>query len=48
MPIEHDAIIIGGRLGASVAARIAQHVLERALGVLFILVAVIMLADVLI
>ena len=39
-------VIVGGQLGSLVATRISQHVLERALGVLFILVAVLMLADV--
>ena len=39
-------VIVGGQLGALVATRVSQHVLERALGVLFILVAVLMLADV--
>ena len=39
-------VIVGGQLGSLVATRISPHVLERALGVLFILVAVLMLADV--
>ena len=39
-------VIVGAQLGSLVATRISQHVLERALGVLFILVAVLMLADV--
>lgn len=38
-------VIIGGQIGSMVASRISQQVLERALGVLFILVALLMLAD---
>ncbi len=38
-------VIIGGQLGAVVASRIPQQVLERALGILFILVALLMLSD---
>ena len=39
-------VIIGGQLGPSVASRISQHTLERALGVLFIIVAVLTLGEV--
>ncbi|MBZ0277752.1 MAG: sulfite exporter TauE/SafE family protein [Anaerolineae bacterium] len=38
-------VIIGGQIGSMVASRISQQMLERALGVLFILVALLMLAD---
>lgn len=38
-------VVIGGQLGSMVASRIPQQVLERALGVLFILVSLLMLAD---
>jgi len=40
-------VIIGGQLGAAVASRISQHALERGLGLLFLLVGGLMLADVL-
>jgi hypothetical protein len=39
-------VIAGAQLGSLAATRISQHVLERALAMLFILVAVLMLADV--
>jgi len=39
-------VIVGAQLGSLVATKISQHVLKQALGVLFILVAVLMLADV--
>ena len=39
-------VIIGGQLGSLVASRIPQHTLERSLGVLFILVAVLTLGEV--
>ena len=39
-------VILGGQLGSRVASRISQHTLERSLGVLFILVAVLTLGDV--
>jgi len=38
-------VIIGAQLGSRVARRISQHTLERALGVLFILVAVLTLGE---
>ena len=40
-------VIVGGQFGAGVANRISQHVLERGLGILFLLVAGLMLATVL-
>lgn len=40
-------VIIGAQFGAGVASRISQHVLERSLGVLFLLVAGLTLAEVL-
>ena len=40
-------VIIGGQLGPMAASRISQHHLERGLGVLFILVAVLTLGEVL-
>lgn len=40
-------VIIGGQFGAVVASRISQHTLERALGILFVLVAVLMFGSVL-
>ena len=40
-------VVIGGQLGAAVASRISQHALERGLGLLFLLVGALMLADVL-
>jgi hypothetical protein len=40
-------VIIGGQLGSSVTGRISQHTLERGLGILFILVAVLTLGEVL-
>lgn len=40
-------VILGGQIGSSVASRIPQHVLEKGLGLLFILVAFITLAEVL-
>ena len=39
-------VIIGGQIGPAVATRISQHTLEKALGVLFILVAVLLLGKV--
>lgn len=39
-------VIIGGQLGSTVASRISQHVLERTLGILFIIVAVLTLGEV--
>lgn len=39
--------VVGAQFGAGVANRISQHVLERSLGVLFLLVAVLTLAEVL-
>jgi uncharacterized membrane protein YfcA len=39
-------VIIGGQLGSRIASRIPQHVLERGLGILLILVAIITLFDV--
>lgn len=39
-------VIVGGQLGAVVATRIPQHTLERALGVLFVLVSALLLGDV--
>ncbi len=39
-------VIIGGQIGAAVAARVPQHVLERALGILFVLIAALMLGEV--
>ncbi len=39
-------VIIGAQLGSSVASRISQHTLERGLGILFILVAVLTLGEV--
>lgn len=39
-------VIIGGQLGAAMAARIPQHALERGLGVLFVLIGVFMLGSV--
>lgn len=41
-------VIIGGQLGAFVASRVPQRALERGLGVLFILVGALLLADLLI
>ncbi|MGJ3241271.1 MAG: sulfite exporter TauE/SafE family protein [Anaerolineae bacterium] len=38
-------VIIGGQLGAIVASRISQHILERVLAMLFVLVALVMLGD---
>jgi uncharacterized protein len=40
-------VIIGGQLGSSVADRIPQHTLERGLGILFTLIAVLTLGEVL-
>ncbi|MEE8210609.1 MAG: sulfite exporter TauE/SafE family protein [Acidiferrobacterales bacterium] len=39
-------VIIGGQLGPLISSRISQHTLERALAVLFILVAALMLGEV--
>lgn len=39
-------VTLGGQLGSRVTSRISQHTLERGLGVLFILVAVLTLGDV--
>ncbi len=38
-------VIIGGQLGAHVAARIPQHTMERAMGILFIVVAALTLGE---
>ncbi len=40
-------VVLGGQLGASVATRISQRALERALGVLFVLIAILTLGEVL-
>jgi uncharacterized membrane protein YfcA len=40
-------VIVGGQLGSSVANRISQHTLERGLGILFSIIAVITLGEVL-
>ena len=40
-------VIIGGQLGPMVSSRISQHTLERALAILFIIVAALMLGEVL-
>ncbi len=39
-------VILGAQLGASLASRISQHVLERTLGVLFVLIAALTLGEV--
>jgi uncharacterized membrane protein YfcA len=39
-------VIVGGQIGPIVAGRISQHTLERAMGVLFVLVAFLTLGDV--
>lgn len=39
-------VIIGAQVGSSVASRISQHTLERGLGILFILVALLTLGEV--
>lgn len=39
-------VVVGGQLGSLVASRIPQHILERGLGVLFILVAALTLGEV--
>lgn len=39
-------VIIGAQIGSKVASRIPQHVLERGLGVLFILIAILTLGEV--
>ena len=39
-------VILGAQIGASVASHISQHTLERALGVLFILIALVTLGEV--
>ncbi len=39
-------VIIGGQIGPLIASRISQHTLERGLGVLFVIVAVLMLGNV--
>lgn len=39
-------VIVGGQVGPALASRIQQHTLERAMGVLFILVALMTLGDV--
>ncbi len=41
-------VILGGQLGSRVASRVSQTVLERAMGILFILVGVLLLGEVLI
>ena len=38
-------VLLGAQLGAAVASRISQHVLERTLGVLFVLIAVVTLGE---
>ena len=38
-------VLLGAQLGAAVASRISQHVLERTLGVLFVLIAVLTLGE---
>ncbi len=38
-------VLLGAQFGAAVASRISQHVLERALGVLFVLIALLMLGE---
>lgn len=38
-------VVIGGQIGSMVASRIPQNTLERALGILFVLVALVMLGD---
>lgn len=38
-------VIIGGQLGARVAARIPQHTMERAMGILFVIVAALTLGE---
>ena len=38
-------VIVGGQLGASVSASIPQPVLERALGVLFLIIAALTLGE---
>jgi len=40
-------VIIGAQLGASLASRIPQHTLEKSLGVLFVLIAMLTLGEVL-
>jgi hypothetical protein len=40
-------VILGGQIGSSVASRIPQHILEKGLGLLFILVAFVTLVEVL-
>ena len=39
-------VILGGQLGSIMASRISQHILERTLGVLFILIAALTLGEV--
>jgi uncharacterized membrane protein YfcA len=39
-------VVVGGQLGPRLAARVSQHVLERGLGILFVLVGLLMLAKV--
>ena len=39
-------VLLGAQLGAAVASRISQHVLERTLGVLFVLIALLTLGEV--
>ncbi len=39
-------VIIGGQIGPKVASRISQHVMERALGILFLLVGALILSQV--
>ncbi len=41
-------VVIGAQLGPLVSARISQHTLERALAILFIIVAVLMLGEVIV
>jgi len=40
-------VIIGAQLGASLASRISQHTLEKSLGILFALIAMLTLGEVL-
>ena len=38
-------VILGGQLGPHLASRFSQHILEKGLAILFILVAILMLGD---
>ncbi len=46
--IAYPGVIIGGQLGPLLASRIPQNVLEKSLAILFILVVVLMIANVII